>query len=121
MKAPTDAYLVVVVTPEYCDKLRSEGKITFVHTNVEKGVDWEWAGGYPIADEKKTFHLPHFQRSLDIYAKTAEDHGLKLESAQYLSVPNTEQSRSVFAKTVYGKDIVGVASSMLLTFKKCTS
>lgn len=115
---PGDLCLSVIVNPEYSTLLKSQGKVKFVSDSVSEDDDWDWVGKYPIGIEDGTIYLPHFERKIETYGALAEDNGLIMQDPVFCGVPDTKQSREVFGDTVYGYEIIGVDSSILLSFTK---
>ncbi len=115
-----DRLLAVVPAPRYAEGLRRSSRLRL----VVKGSsidDWCWAGEYPISTPNGSLVLPHFQRTLDHYRRAACMRGLALISHEDLCVPHTIAAHNVFAKTVYGCEIIGRPSAKLLTFSSVGS
>jgi hypothetical protein len=113
-----DICFAVFVDPGYSSWLSERGSVKIVENNHSSAREWEWAAKYPISIESKILFLPHFQRSLDTYRMLAVQNGLLVGDPVQLVVPDSPSSREVFADTVYGNDIIGRSSSVLISLRK---
>lgn len=110
-----DTFIALVVAPSFSSDLQCNGKLKLFRVG-NSGSDWTWCGSYPVSVDTGDILLPHFQRSASAYRRAGERHGLSLRQSTYLSVPDVPAARSVFSETVYGDEIIGVPSGLLLEF-----
>jgi hypothetical protein len=91
-------------------------KLETGHPNTT--LDWNWAGEFPVPVGGETVYLPHFQRDLQAIIEAHSAHGLAVNAVQELCVPDSVEARRIFDGTVYGEDIIGRPSSVLLSIRK---
>jgi hypothetical protein len=112
-----DTALLLTVAPMYSASLLRRGQILEpISGSIHD--DWRWRGLYPIDNAAGTAYLPHFQRTVDQYRRALCRHGLRCISTHYLVVPPGGAANSVFSNTVYGRQIIGVHSSVILAVRK---
>lgn len=117
----SSSFIAVVVHPEYAEFLVDNEKMSVVQRSIHTHPQFSWAGEYPITvkaggRKKETIFRPYFHRSIFDYKLAAEHCGLVLSEYQPLSLPNSTQAVRAFGDTVYGRSIIGMDSSALLTF-----
>jgi hypothetical protein len=112
-----DVALLLFVAPSYSAHLLDHQQIERVALS-DGQVDWRWAGKYPISIGANVVYLPHFQRDLALIGAACQAHGLAVSACNTLSVPDTPQAREVFSSSVYGADIIGRPSSVLLSVSR---
>lgn len=112
-----DAVLLLTVAPKYSSILLRRGEIL---DPVMGSVydDWHWRGLYPIDGAAGRLYLPHFHRTVDNYLHALNRHGFTCVGTHYLSVPTGRAANFVFSNTVYGRQIIGKHSSMILALRR---
>ena len=115
--------VLVLVHPDYAEHLRLRGGIRVVERadalRTGEPVDWRWRGIYPIDVGGQVVNVPHFQRTLAQVRSELEARGFVVRAQRPLRVPDTPEMREVFRDTVYGVDIVGRDSSLLIVAERC--
>jgi len=113
-----DLLLSIIPAPSYSEKIVSNSSRIYQTSNYNTILDWEWFGEYPVPINSKVIYLPHFQRNLSSIESSLNDNGLYLYSVKYLSIPSSKDAYNIFKSTIYGSDIIGIPSSLLLCIKK---
>jgi hypothetical protein len=114
-----DVAFFLTVAPDYSSSLALNGAIRELEVKSGK-EDWLWRGLYPIDSPEGIFYLPHFERSISDYVSAFQCNGLEVVDISYLSVPNTRSANELFVNTIYGADIIGKPSSVVITIKRAT-
>jgi SAM-dependent methyltransferase len=112
-----DEFCMVTIDPEFSAWLLECGKAKLAGRGNGE-VDWEWAAEYPVTINGRVFFFPHFQRSLALCTRIANEAGLDVRQVVRLSVPDTEETRTVFKETVYGLEILKRPSAIALSLVK---
>lgn len=114
---PEDLILVLTVAPMFSASLLRRGEI---REPVQGSVrdDWMWRGLYPIDGSGGRAYLPHFQRTIKAYRRILCKRVFQCVDTSYHAVPEGHAANRVFLDTVYGRDIVGVHSSVILALRR---
>lgn len=116
-------FLAVIVAPEFAEDLRRSGGVKISHVPSASTLAWKWAGLYPIAVPSGVLRLPHFQYTQEKVEELYTKAGLQVRGMRELTLPDDEDARQIFDRTVYGNAILGRPSSLLIvaTCRECKS
>ena len=122
----TGTALFLLVHPNFGEAMKNKGAIK-LETSLNSSSQWQWAGEYPIVEEKnQTFFVPYFHRTVEEYKNYFKKYFSKIElislkpSSQDLKKSEREL-KSPFYKhpgNVYYPEIAEMESSLIIIAKR---
>ncbi len=120
--APGEQFLAITTSPSFVDFMICDAWRRYGVRREAFGCwpqDFTYAMEYPVPVADGTcITLPHFQRWPKHFRRQADAAGLVMKGWRDLTVPWTLETERVFGSTIYGRDILERASSVLMTFER---